>query len=341
MPVFSKDYGAAAPKLFAGLMVIPGLLLTLCTAAWPQFSQEAGTGELTAITIVPAARPAGLAGAYSALAEGSSSIGINPAGLSRESGQNFSGSVRPDMARVGSVAYSRPAFGGQFAVSASYVDYDEIPGTDENGNGTGSLHPYSLYPAVTYARAQGERWRWGATLKAARETLGDFEGSRAATGAGIDAGVQYQPAVRNVGFGASVTNLGRKFTGHTRSDETGPLPGMAKGGVFYHPRGRKQLALVADLEVPFYSPAALALGAEYRLLSVWDIRAGTRWNSDDLRNLYGWLNPSEGIDERGGEAVKVAAGTTVHVGPVGVDYAVQWWRELGTVHSLTVAWAID
>ena len=336
MPVFSHDSASAALKLFTG-----PLILGLCVEAWPQFANQAGTAELSAITIVAAARPAGLAGAYSALAEGSSAIGINPAGLSREAGQNFSGSLRPDMVRVGAVAYSRPAFGGQVAVSASYVDYDEILGMDENQNFTGSLHPFSVYPAVTYARAQGERWRWGTTVKVAHETLGDFEGSRPALGAGIDAGVQYQPAVRNVGFGASVTNLGRKFRGHTEADESGPLPGMVKGGLFYHPRGRKQLALIADLELPFYSAPVLAVGGEYRVLSEWDLRAGTRWDSDDVRNLYGWLNPSEEIRERGGEAVKLAAGTTVRIGPVGVDYAVQWWRDLGVVHSLTVAWAIN
>jgi hypothetical protein len=341
IPVFSKDSGAAASRLAQRVSAALPVVLALCVQAWPQFSDGAGTAELTAITIVPAARPAGLAGAYSALAEGASSIGVNPAGLARESGQHFSGSVRPDMVRVGSVAYTRPGFGGRLAVSASYVDYDEILATDENQSITGSVHPFSLYPAVSYARTHGERWRWGATVKAAHETLGEFEGTRSAFGAGFDAGVQYQPAVRNVGFGASVTNVGRKFTGHTASDGPGPLPGMAKAGIFYLPRGKSQLALTADVEAPFYSPPVLAVGTEYRVLSVWELRAGTRWNADDFHNLYGWLNPSEGIRERGGEAVKLAAGTSVHVGPVDVDYAAQWWRELGLVHSLTVAWAID
>jgi hypothetical protein len=336
IPVFSKDSGAAAPRFTATLPVV----LALCAQAWPQFS-SAGTGEMEAITQVAAARPAGLAGAYSALAEGASGIGINPAGLARESGQHFSGSVRPDLVRVGSVAYTRPAYGGRLALSASYVDYDQIAATDENQNVTGTLHPFSLYPAVSYARAAGERWRWGATLKAAHETLGDFEGSRPAFGAGLDAGFQYQPAVRNLGFGASVVNLGRKFTGHTETDATGPLPGMVKGGLFYHPRGRRQLALAADVEVPFHSPPVLAVGGEYRVLSEWELRAGTRWDADDIRNLYGWLNPSADIGERGGEAVKLGAGTTVRVGPVEVDYAAQWWRELGVVHALTVAWSID
>jgi hypothetical protein len=336
--VFSKESGAAAPCISASL----GTVLALCVQAWPQSFPGAGAADMSAITIVSDARPAGLAGAYSALAEGNSGIGINPAGLARESGQHFSGSVRPDMVRVGSVAYSRPALGGRLALSASYVDYAEILATDENQSATGTLHPFNLYPALSYARAESERWRWGATFKLARETLGDFEGSRSALGAGFDAGFQYQPAVRNVGFGASVTNAGRKFTGHFEGDESsGPLPGMARGGLFYHPRGRRQLAILADVEVPFYGAPVLALGGEYRVLSEWDLRAGTRWDSNDFHNLYGWLNPSAGIRERGGEAVKLAAGTTVRVGPVGVDYAAQWWRELGLVHSLTVAWAMD
>jgi hypothetical protein len=338
MPVFYQDSGKAAFPLTTLLPVV----LALCMPAWPQFGDEAGTTGMNAIAVVPAARPAGLAGAYSALADGASGIGINPAGLARETGQNFSGSVRPDMVRVGAVAYTRPMAGGRLAVSASYVDYDEVIATDENQSVTGTLHPYSLYPAVSYARAQGERWRWGATVKMAHETLGDFEGSSPALGAGLDAGFQYQPSVRNLGFGASVTNVGRQFTGHYEGEDASrPLPGALRGGLFYHPRGRRQLALVADVELPFHGAPVLAVGGEYRVIAEWQLRAGTRWDTDDARNLYGWFNPSEEVRARGGEAVKMAAGTTVKVGPVGVDYAAQWWRELGLVHSLSVAWSID
>jgi hypothetical protein len=30
----------------------------------------------------------------------------------------------------------------------------------------------------------------------------------------------------------------------------------------------------------------------------------------------------------------------VRVGSASVDYAAQWWRELGLVHSLTIAWTV-
>jgi hypothetical protein len=337
IPVFSRDSGAAAPRLCAALCLLAALALPVRA-----HSGAAGPGEFAAIAVVPAARPAGLAGAWSALAEGAGSIGLNPAGLARESGRHFSGSLRPDLVRVGSVAYTVPGYGGRLAFSASYVDYAEILSTDEYGRATGTLHPFSLYPALSYARASGERWRWGTTIKLARESLGDFEGAQVAYGAGVDAGVQYQPAVRNLGFGLSVTNVGRKFTSPVEGgDASGPLPAAVKGGMFYHPRGRKQMTLTADVEAPFYGRPVLAVGTEYRVIAEWDLRAGTRWDSDDLRTVYGWVVPGAEAEPRGGEAVKLAAGTTVRVGPVEVDYAAQWWRELGVVHSLSVAWAFD
>jgi hypothetical protein len=321
--------------------VLLGLLQGLtCLPVAAQGSDDAGGASLPAIALVPAARPAGLAGAYSAIGSGSSTIGINPAGLAREEGKVYTGSARPDMARVGAVTFAFPALDGRVAVGATYVDYDEVLETDENMAVQGTLRPFSLYPSLTYAREQGERWRWGATLKLARETLGDFEGSSPAYGAGFDAGVQYQPARRNVGFGASVTNIGRQFTGYFDGDEDlGSLPGAARAGVFYQPQGQRQLVLTADLEAPLHAAPALALGGEYRVMPEWQLRAGTRWSRDDLRNALGWIDPNAGITEQGGEALKLAAGTTLRIGPVAVDYAAQWWRELGLVHALTVAWS--
>jgi hypothetical protein len=338
MPVFSRLADAVAFSCYGRMLAVAAL----CVPAAPRGADGPGGAGLQAIALVPAARPAGLAGAYTALGAGASSVGINPAGVARESGRVYSGSVQPDMTRAGSVAYGFPALFGRWSVGASYLDYGEIPATDENQSSQGALRPYSLYPSVTYARAESDRLRWGATLKLARETLGDFEGSTPAYGAGFDAGLQYQPAARGLGFGASVTHIGRQFTGYYEGDERrGALPAAARAGVYYQPRGRRQLALAADLEAPLHGAPALALGGEYRMLAEWDLRAGTRWSRDDLRNLLGWIDPNAGIEERGGEAVKLAAGTTLRVGPVAVDYAAQWWRELGIVHSLTVAWAVD
>src|SRR5215217_8781261 len=232
-------------------------MLAACAPARAQFGEQAGTSDMAGIRVLTAPRPAGLAGAYSALADGADGIGINPAGLARETGTHYTGSFRHDVINAGSVAYTWGALDGRFAVSASYLDYGKIDLMAEGGWTTGTTRPYSLYPAVSYARAMGERWRLGGTLKFAHETLGEFQGSTPAWGAAADAGVQYQPSTRNVGFGASLTNVGRKFTGHFEGDDSkGALPGAARAGLFYHPRGKRQLALSLDAELPFQAAPA-------------------------------------------------------------------------------------
>lgn len=292
------------------------------------------------ISQIPAARPGGLAGAYTALGTGPSAVGINPAGVGRDSATVYQGAVRPGLSRIGGVGWSFPAAGGQWAVSATYVDYQEILETDENQIIQGTLKPFNLYPAVTYARALGDRWHVGTTVKLAHETLGEFEGSTAAYGAGLDAGLHYQ-AARNLALGLAVTNLGRQFTGYFEGDDRrGSLPTVVRAGAAYQPRGRRQLVFVADVDVPWHASPVATIGAEYAVMPEWALRAGTRWSAEDARNLLGVIDPNADIEERGGEAVKLAAGTTVKVGPVAVDYAAQWWRELGIVHALSVSWTV-
>lgn len=322
--------------------VVVAIAGPLPAGAWG--GEDAGTAAMPSVALVPAARPGGLAGAYAALGEGPSALGLNPAGLARDSATVYLGSVRPDMARTGAVAVAFPGggvfAGGQWAVSATYVDYDEVLALDENQNAQGTLKPYNLYPAVSYARRLGERLRVGATAKLAHETLGDFEGSTPAWGAAVDVGVHYQ-AARGLALGAALTNAGRQFTGHYEGDERrGALPAALRAGAAWQPRGRRQLVLVAEAEAPLHAAPSAALGGEYTVRPEWVVRAGTRWSSEDVRNLMGQIDPNAGIDERGGEAVKLAGGTTVNVGPVSVDYAAQWWRELGVVHALTVAWSM-
>ncbi len=339
----SPDFGVQPSMVRRALSLVTAFLaftLVLTESAFAWGSDNAGLAAMPSVAQNPAARPGGLAGAYTALGEGPSAIGINPAALARDSNMVFHGAVRPDLSRTGAVALAFPATGGQWALSATYVDYDEILATDENQNATDVVKPFNVYPAVSYARRLGRTLRVGATLKLAHETLGDFEGATSAWGAGLDAGLQVQ-ATRNLGFGLSLTNLGRQFSGYFEGDQhRGDLPASIRAGVFYQPRAQRQLVLVAEAETPMHSSPSLTLGGEYTLRPEWIVRGGTRWTVEDVRNIFGTIDPNAGIVERGGEAVKLAGGTTVRVGPVSVDYAAQWWRELGVVHALSVGWSV-
>jgi len=296
---------------------------------------------MPAVAEVAAARPGGLAGAYVALGEGTSALGLNPAGVSRDTGVSYQGSVRPHISRLGAVAWSFPATGGQWALSATYVDYDVVVETDEKQNALSTLRPFNLYPAITYARRLGEDLHVGGTFRLAHETLGNFEGSTSAFGAGFDAGLQYQ-AARNLALGVALTHVGRQFTGYFEGDDRrGALPAALRVGAAYQPRARRQLTVIGDAVAPWHGSPYVAVGAEYAVLTEWTLRGGTRWSVEDVRNLRGVIDPNADLAARGGEAVKVAAGTTVRVGPVAVDYAAQWWRELGVVQSLTVTWRAE
>ncbi len=324
-----------------------GAFVASLTAA-PAYSQwlgTPGTESFSGLGLSTAARSAGLAGAACALPDGAASIGVNPAGILGDEGRyRYSGSLRahPAGADAGAVAYSRPAGdGAQFAVSAAYFDYGSEQEFDEQGNATGALlRPESFYPALTFAHSVGERWRLGASLKLAQEYLGDFQGSQFALGFGADLGVQYQPPARNLGFGIAVTNVGRKVTEHFTGDRNrGYFPGVARAGLFYHPRGMDKTVAVVDAELPFYEAPRASLGFEYRYSQHWGLRLGTRWDANDVNNV---LNDIQAIHthKRLGSALKAAIGTSLHLGGIDVDYAAQWWNGLGFVHAVTLAWTL-
>ena len=122
-----------APSLACALFLLTG---PGCNSAFAQLfgSRGIGTQEFVGIDLVVQARPAGLAGAYVAMGEGTSAIGINPAGLMHETGRDYSGTIRyhPDAANAGAVAYSRPLGGdGRLAFSAAYLNYGTIAGRSE------------------------------------------------------------------------------------------------------------------------------------------------------------------------------------------------------------------
>ncbi len=336
------------PRFISMRPVLRTLLLVCGSGGVLVHAQStAGTEEFPGLQINSSARPAGLAGAYTSLAEGVSAIGFNPAGLAQgDAGpyQYYSGSLRlhPDAANAGQVAYSRP-FGknARIALSGAYLNYGTIQTMEDPDHLTGTVQPFSFYPALTYASFQDEHWRWGATVKGVLEDPGAFDGAQKALGAGVDAGVQYRPA-RNLGLGASVVNVGPKLRGHSKNETSGSgwLPGEFRGGAYFRPHGLERMLVTVDAELPFQEVPAVAVGYEYRVIPEWDVRAGTRWDYNDVRNLLGWIGATQ-ADELYGSALKASAGTTVRAGRADVDYAVQWWNDLGFVHALTVGWRID
>lgn len=310
------------------------------------FSVRAGTAEFQYLGNLIFARPAGLAGASTSLAEAEDAIGYNPAGLSRlERPRSFSGTFRYHMMEVasGNATYAFPGSSGmKYAFSAAFLNYGRMEGLDEDGNATGgTLLPSSFNPSFTASRKVSDRTRVGATLKGLSEYLGDFEGSQLAWGWGVDLGVQYQPKVRNLGFGAALLNLGRKESAHFQGgDKGGALPVALKGGMYYYPLDLPRARVAADLELPWHGAPLLSGGVEYTVSPALQVRAGTRFDFDELGHYLDLALGEEPGDLMGGNALKIAGGFTFQADGVAVDYAAQYWLYLSWVHAVTLRYAI-
>jgi hypothetical protein len=324
-------------------------LISLCfagTASAQNYAPDAGTSEFQYLETLVFARPAGLAGAYTALALGSDAIGYNPAGLSRsEQTRSVTGTIRYHMLGIttGNFTYGYPGQdAGYFAFSAAYINYGRIEGMDEEGNPTGEEHmPVSFNPSFTGAWRINDNIRVGGTLKGFSEYLGDYEGSQPGLAIGADLGMLYQPYVRNIGFGVSLLNLGKQVQAHIVGGRTGGLlPASLKAGMFYFPLEIPKAKVAVDVEAPLRDAPRISGGIEYALQPSLIVRAGSRLDWTEIKYYYQKVADERPGELQGGNALKLAGGFTFLADDVALDYAVQYWHDLSWVHALTLKFAL-
>lgn len=335
---------AQKPVLLKSVLAILACCLGLAGAQ--DFSDGPGTAEFQYVGNLIYARPAGIAGAYTSLAQGLDAIGYNPAGVSKtEPIRTISGTLRYHLLDVssGNVTYGFPGDGGRsYAFSAAYINYGRILELDEDGNTTGKEHmPVSFNPAFTVASKVDDNIRLGATLKGLTEYLGDFEGAQLGMGWGIDAGLLYQPSARNLGFGLALLNLGRKERSQLAGGATGGLlPVSLKGGMYYYPLDLPKGKLALDVEVPWHDVPLLSGGIEYAYSQALTLRAGSRMDWNEAKFLFNKASADQQGELIGGNALKLAGGFTFQAEGIAVDYAMQYWLNLSWVHAVTLRYAL-
>ncbi len=324
------------------LLVVVGIAL----APAQDYSDGAGTAEFQYLETLIFARPAGLAGAYTSLAQGVDAVGYNPAGVSKsESGRTVAGTFRYHFLDVtsGNATYGFPGSRGvSYAFSAAYINYGRIDDLDEEGNASGRKHlPVSFNPSFTAARKLSENVRLGATLKGLTEYLGNYAGSEVALGWGVDVGMLHQPNVRNLGFGLALLNLGRKEMAHSTGGRTGgALPVSVKGGMYYSPLDLPKAKVAIDAEVPWHDTPRLSGGVEYAVTPNFSVRGGSRIDWVEARHYFLKVTDGRPGELHGGNALKLASGFSFFAEDIGLDYAVQYWHGLSWVHALTLKYAV-
>jgi len=306
-----------------------------------EISSQAGSEEFSFVSVTAYARPAGLASAYTALAEGMDAVSSNPAGLALLKKENWASlGFKKNILDVnsGELTLFKKDKKFNYALSIHYINYGSIKYLDEKNQSLGNdLLPMSLNPSFTAAYKWQKKLRAGVTVKIPMEYLGDFQGSQMGLAWATDLGLQYQPALKRVKFGAVLLNIGRKERDQIENAGGGEmLPSEFKAGLVYQGLGNKNTLISFDIGVPWHYQTYTSLGFEYSLTRDVIFRGGTRWNVDELETFYREFVLNEALPPPGKNDMKLATGITLKQKKWIIDYAAQWWLNLGFQHWVTL-----
>lgn len=301
-------------------------ILTLLAVALPACAWASGPGTTAAPFLKAAMSPRAVAvgGAFSALADDSGSVFVNPAGLAqfeeREAALDFSTYLQD--AKMGNVSYAGNFGGNRFGLGVTFMT---VGGIERRGLAdttgiipeAGSFDASDMAVTLSYAKKEFSpellpNLDGGFSAKLLRSSIDD----ESAYALAVDAGAIYR-ADEKLKFGLALQHLGTKMK---FVDESDPLPISVRAGMAYLPS--KKLALAAELngylqDEKFYP----SLGAEYWFRDALALRGGYKFGYDTA-NL--------------GAEVGLSLGFGVKVSGLGVDYAFLPFGDLGSIHRFGV-----
>ena len=297
-------------------------ILIALLAALPAGAYASGAGTTAAPFLKAAMSPraVALAGAYSAMADDSGSVFVNPAGLAQfeeqEAALDFSTYLQD--AKMGNFSYAGQIKDNRFGLGLTFMTVGGIERrglTDSVGYvpELGSFDASDMAVTLSYARKEISpelmpRLDGGFSVKFIRSGIDD----ETAYAFALDAGAIYR-ATERMNFAMAVQNLGTKMK---FVDESDPLPlSIRAGGAF---RVSDRFTVAAEIneylqDEKFYP----SVGAEYWFRDALALRGGYKFGYD-TSNL-------------GGE-VGMSLGFGIKVQGLGIDYAFLPFGDLGSVH---------
>jgi hypothetical protein len=237
-------------------------------------NSSAGTSAFSFLKINVGARPVGLGGAFTGLANDISSLYYNPAGIATLEGTNYILGYHNyfvDM-QSGFLGYTKrtgekTTIGGYI----SYLNYGSMTETDVAGNVIGDFNGGDFLLALSFARNHSERIQYGASAKFIYEKVHEYS----ATGLAMDLGVRFSSVRERYTAGLMVQNLGFQLSSLGEGDKES-LPLIFRGGAAARPKGLPIL-FSGDVIVPTDNDIDFAIGGEYYELNPVYFRVG--WNS--------------------------------------------------------------
>ncbi len=295
--------------------------------------EKTGTTSFQFLKVIPTARAAAMAGAYSSISASSDAIFWNPAGLT--SVENLSASVgyadwfMDVMHYSFSAAYNIEGI-GTVGILGMVADYGEIEvtsvealgfsGGEYNPGLTGEIiKPGSSVFGLSFAKYLNDRFAFGLTVKYAMEDL-VYEKAGSII---FDGGLTYDTDFRSIILSASLRNFGPEVTFVDRSY---PLPQTLNIGISSYliapdnsllaSISNQSLLISYDIIQPRDYDQQHSIGIEYSFNDLIFLRGGYLFNSDQ-----------EGLSFGGG----------INIQNYQIDYAYNQYGEyLDDVHRITI-----
>lgn len=323
----NKKHVKSGINVFGVGTSIMGVLLLSTAAFCGGFSgDKAGTTVMQFLNLGCGARAAGMGEAYCAVADDTSALYWNPAGISRMRTAELSLSHSIWLADVN---YSFAGFAlpvgkhSGFGASLTYLSMDSMEKLDNTGSNYGSFRPYDMAGGLSYSIGS-EHLSAGLTVKYISQNIDDTDIESAAA----DIGVLWLMPGGNTRLGGSIRNIGPKASAKSGTGSAKyALPLTARAGISR--RILDSLSVSADAIMPVDADPSGAVGLEYKLdvkqhLGL-AVRAGyqteTAGNFDSLSGL--------------------SAGAGVSINGLGFDYAWTPYGELGSTHKISMKIAFN
>jgi len=284
--------------LWSVLVIIISIIIlsSACYANGP------GTTGANFLKIGVGARAAAMGDAFTAVADDSTSLYWNPAGLTRLEGWELSTMYNMWFEGIsqGYVSAGFPLLGGTMGVATNYVSMGDLEGRDESGNPTGTFQAYDLAACVGFAGRLG-KLSLGLSGGIVRSTVAaDSNSAFLSTVGGLF------EINQNFSVGAVAQNLGTEL-----GDDTLPL--IFKVGLSLK---MGSFCLATDIGKSQETALYYSMGMEGWIGSVVALRAGYRINQDIGS---GWT-----------------AGLGFKMGGFALDYAYVPYSNLGNTHRISM-----
>ncbi len=264
------------------------------------------TMDFLSVSLSPKA--SGMGDAYYAVGIGAESIFYNPAGLS-ESNKTFNVVIEytqwiADINYLAGAASWNLGNYGSVGISLLSVNYGTIYGTSLNPNtgsslgyiDNGTLNNVNAYSfGLSYAKAISEKFSIGGNVRIAGQNLGSnnfYTGSgyagavnNNATKLVFDAGIKYYTGYKSFRFGMAIRNFSSDIKREAIYEQL-PLTFTLGAAIdlldFINPEHstKDALTFAIDFLHPNNYSERFNIGAEYKLLGIFALRAGYQTNRD-------------------------------------------------------------